>query len=199
MQLPVLGLVKEYIPVPKTFHSFASGKPFDRCVVCEKHLLENGTQYVVEKAIKKYPGFGAQDVIYEYAMCIGCTTRMREALSGESLVVIDQYFDARVNLVERRNRMLRTAGLNVEAWLSHCLLTGTPREDLSEYQLYAHCDGPDMLFSYLPYMISAQALSDLSDLISAETKDILDDFIDEHFGLPPELKQLLKTRKSILL
>jgi hypothetical protein len=199
MQLPVLGLVKEYIPVPKTFHSFASGKPFDRCVVCEKHLLENGTQYVVEKAIKKYPGFGAQDVIYEYAMCIGCTTRMREALSGESLVVIDQYFDARVNLVERRNRMLRTAGLNVEAWLSHCLLTGTPREDLSEYQLYAHCDGPDMLFSYLPYMISAQALSDLSNLISAETKDILDDFIDEHFGLPPELKQLLKTRKSILL
>jgi hypothetical protein len=199
MQLPVLGLVKEYIPVPKTFHSFASGKPFDRCVVCEKHLLENGTQYVIEKAIKKYPGFGAQDVIYEYAMCIGCTTRMREALSGESLVVIDQYFDARVNLVERRNRMLRTAGLNVEAWLSHCLLTGTPREDLSEYQLYAHCDGPDMLFSYLPYVISAQALSDLSNLISAETKDILDDFIDEHFGLPPELKQLLKTRKSILL
>jgi hypothetical protein len=199
MQLPVLGLVKEYIPVPKTFHSFATGKPFDRCVVCEKHLLENGTQYVIEKAIKKYPGFGAQDVIYEYAMCIGCTTRMREALSGESLVVIDQYFDARVNLVERRNRMLRTAGLNVDAWLSHCLLTGTPQEDLSEYQLYAHCDGPDMLFSYLPYMISAQALSDLSDLISAETKDILDDFIDEHFGLPPELKQLLKTRKSILL
>jgi hypothetical protein len=199
MQLPVLGVLKEYIPVPKTFHSFATGKPFDRCVVCEKYLPENGTQYVIEKAIKKYPGFGAHDVLYEYAMCIGCCTRMRETLSGESLAVIDQYFGARVNLAERRTRMLRTAGLNVETWLSHCLLTGTPGEDLSEYQIYAHCDGPDLLFSYLPYMISARALSDLSDQISAETKDILDDFIDEHFGLPPELKQLLKTRKSVLL
>lgn len=199
MQLPVLGLLKEYIPVPKTFHSFATGKPFDRCVVCGKHLLENGTQYVIEKAVKKYPGFGVQDVIYEYAMCIGCCTRMRETLSGESLVVIDRYFDNRVNLVERRRRMLQTAGLNLDAWLGQCLLTGTPQEDLAEYQLYAHCDGPDLLFSYLPYMISARVLSDLSDLISAETKDVLDDFIDEHFGLPPELKQLLKTRKSVLL
>ena len=199
MQLPVLGLLKEYIPVPKTFHSFATGKPFGHCVVCEKSLLENGTQYVIEKALKKYPGFEAQDVIYEYAMCIGCCTRMRETLSSESLLVIDQYFDARVNLIERRTRMLQSAGLNVEGWLSHCLLTGTPRQDLSEYQLYAHCDGPDMLFSYLPYVISTQALTDLSDLISAETKDILDDFIDEHFGLPPELKQLLKTRKTVLL
>lgn len=199
MQLPVLGLLKEYIPVPKTFHSFATGKPFGHCVVCEKSLLENGTQYVIEKAIKKYPGFEAQDVIYEYAMCIGCCTRMRETLSGESLAVIDQFFDARVNLIERRTRMLQTAGMNVEAWLSQCLLTGTPREDLSEYQLYGHCDGPDLLFSYLPYTISTQALTDLSELISVETKDILDDFIDEHFGLPPELKQLLKTRKTVLL
>ncbi len=132
-------------------------------------------------------------------MCIGCCSRLRETLSSVSLVVIDQYFDARVNLIERRTRMLQSAGLNVEGWLSQCLLTGTPHQDLSEYQLYAHCDGPDMLFSYLPYLISTQALTDLSDLISAETKDILDDFIDEHFGLPPELKQLLKTRKTVLL
>jgi hypothetical protein len=199
MQLPVLGLLKEYIPVPKTFHSFATGKPFDRCVVCDKHLLENGTQYVIEKAIKKYPGFRVQDVVYEYAMCISCCMRMRETLSGESLVVIDRYFESRVNLVERRRRLLQSAGLNVDGWLAQCLLTGTPQEDLAEYQVYAHCDGPDLLFSYLPYLISARALSDLSDLISAETKDILDDFIDEHFGLPPELKQLLKTRKSVLL
>ncbi len=199
MQLPVLGLLGEYVPVPKVFHSFATGMPFAHCIACEKHLLENGTQYVVEKAIKKYPGFQAHDVIYEYAMCIDCTAAMRQTLSGDSLAVIEHYFETRVDLVERRSRLLQKAGMNVHEWISHCLLTGTPESELNEFQLYAHCDGGDLLFSYLPYMISAQSLNELSDLISPETKDVLDDFIDEHFGLPPELKEILKSRKTVLL
>jgi hypothetical protein len=48
-------------------------------------------------------------------------------------------------------------------------------------------------------MISGRAIEEIADQLSAETKDVLDDFIDQHFGLPPELKSLLKDRKLILL
>jgi hypothetical protein len=198
MQLPNLGILNEYIPVPEIFHSYTSGKPFKRCISCEKNLLENGTQYIIEKAIRQYPGFGASDVIYEYAMCLGCTEVMRNALSMDSLKVIEDYLGSRVNLVERRKRLLAQSGKNIQAWLSHCLISGTPMKDSVEYQIYAHCDGGDLLFTYLPYMISSDAVQDLDSLISSETKDVLGDFIDNHFGLPPQYKELLKRRKTLV-
>ncbi len=64
MQLPPIGPMREYIPVPKVFHSFATGMPFQQCKICEKNLLLDGTQYVIEKAIKRYPGYEAQDVMF---------------------------------------------------------------------------------------------------------------------------------------
>ncbi len=184
--------MREYIPVPKVFHSFATGMPFQQCKICEKNLLLDGTQYVIEKAIKRYPGYEAQDVMFEYAMCMGCLTDMHKAISEESVKLTSQYFESRVNLAERRGRLLREAGLRVEAWLSHCLLTGHSQEELDDFHLYAHCDGGDLLFTYLPYLISAQAIDELAGSLSVQTKDILDDFIDQHFGVPPELRKMLK-------
>ncbi len=199
MHLPDLGILNEYVTVPKVFHSYASGRPFERCICCEKNLLKNGTQYVIEKAIRQYPGFGATDVIYEYAMCIECTTVMRNALSSDSIRVIENYLSSRVNLVERRKRLLAQSGKDVNTWLSNCLISGTAMKDSVEYQIYAHCDGGDLLFTYLPYMVSANALQELDGLISSETKEVLGDFIDNHFGLPPQYKELLKRRKTLVL
>jgi hypothetical protein len=199
MQLPELGVLKEYIAIPKVFHSFATGKPFERCIVCEKKLQEDGTQYIIEKSFRQYQGYGVSDVIYEYAMCIHCTVAMQQALSEDSLAVIDNYLKSRVNLVERRKHLLNKYRTNINGWLSTCLISGKPASESAEYQIYGHCDGGDLLFTYLPYMISADALEDLNDLISPETRDVLNDFIDNHFGLPPQYKELIKSRKSVII
>ncbi len=173
--------------------------PFQQCTICGKNLLLDGTQYVIEKAIKKYPGFGAQDVLFEYALCMDCLTNMHKAISEQSVKLTTEYFQSRVNLSARREQLLREAGLRLEAWLSHCLLTGLPQAELDDFHLYAHCDGGDLLFTYLPYLISAQAIDELAGLLSAHTRGVLDDFIDQHFGLPPELRKMLKNGVAVLV
>ncbi len=70
--------------------------------------------------------------------------------------------------------------------LASCLLTNSPRGEETNYQLIDHGDGTNMYLGVAPYMISGKAADELFELLSAKTKDIPDDFIDENFGLPPE-------------
>ncbi len=188
----------DYIAIPEVFYSFAGGEPFQSCTVCSKNLLVNDTQYIIEKAIRQYPGYSAQDIIFEYALCLPCLSRMRNEVSPDSAQIITDYFNSAVDLPGRREKLIREAGLQVEKWISHCLITGVPSGNIAEYHLYAHCDGGDLLFSYLPYMISRDAVEQISLMLSSETKDIINGFIDQHFSFPPHLKELLKKHNSLI-
>jgi hypothetical protein len=191
--------ITEYIEIPSVFYCQATQKPFEECLVCKTNLLKADSQYVIEKAIRQYPGFSAKDVVSEYAICLDCNNKMQDTLSGHSKKLINDYFNQRVDLAGRRQRLLREKGTNLQAWLSNCLIYDTPQQHTSEYQIYAQCAGNYLLFTVMPFMISGRAIEEIADQLSAETKDVLDDFIDQHFGLPPELKSLLKDRKLILL
>jgi hypothetical protein len=195
MELPPLHLDHEFEPIPAQFHSVATGKPFHACITCEGFLLQNGVPYLVEKAVRNYPDAKVQDVIFEYAMCMDCAQQLREELSMESRTRIDAYFQQHVNLVARREALLALPNpFQLDHWLSHCLVTGASRETCTEYQMYAQCDGKDLLYTYMPYMISSQAMEEIQELISPHTRQVLDDFMDTHFGLPPELRALLQDR-----
>lgn len=199
MELPPLGEILEYIRIPKPFHSFATGKPFKTCITCEKNLLKTGTQYLIEKAIVKYPDSPATDVIFEYAMCLECAEKMRQTLSRASVARIDQFFAERTDLVSRREALLQKGEPDLDDWLQTCIVTGKPVTEVTEYQIYAHCNGQDMFYEYAPYMLSGEAIDEIQELLSPETKEVLDDFIDDYFGLPPELKELIKDRNLLLI
>ena len=57
-------------PIPSLFWSDITCKPFENCIKCERYLLEEGTLYLIEKAIKSYVGFDATSTVFEYAMCM---------------------------------------------------------------------------------------------------------------------------------
>lgn len=135
----------------------------------------------------------------EYALCLECNEKMRNTLSVHSKKVMESYFTQRIDLSARRQRLLVEKGAQLDTWLNHCLIYKTPLNQLTEYQIYAHCDGKHLIFTDMPFMISGQAINEIADLLSAETKEVLDNFIDQHFGLPPEYKSLLKDRKMILI
>ncbi|MFB9865140.1 hypothetical protein [Rufibacter immobilis] len=199
MDLPALQLGHEFEPIPKELHSMATGQPFDTCLTCHCHLLQDGVGYLVEKAVRVYPDAGVQDVIFEYAMCLTCAQQLREELSVESRQRIEAFFKERVDLVARREALLSLPDpLRLDNWLAHCLVTGTPRSACTEYQICAQCDGGDLLYTYMPYFLSAQAMDQMQELISPHTRQILDDFMDTHFGLPPELRALLQDRLVFL-
>ena len=70
--------------IPSVFRSTDTKKPFERCIQCNKYLLELDSEYLIEKAIKQYQGFEAKEVIFEYAVCMDCAEKMRQSLSAES-------------------------------------------------------------------------------------------------------------------
>ena len=175
--------------VPKEFHSLETGKPFDACIDCGKYLLDD-EPYMIEKAIRQYPGFTAQDAIFEYAICQSCADRLKNDLSEESLENIQKFFNHNIkpeNFFDGRET-------------SQCLISDKRQNELQEYQIYAYCHG-----KYLaphvspPFMISGQILDQLADLLSNDTIDQLNDFMDKHFGPPPELEDLPIGRRLILI
>ena len=168
MDAPDLGPIDEYIPIPKEFWSFAEDRPFEHCMVCNKPLLEDGRLYLIEKAYKK------SEVVFEYAQ--------------QSLRLIDHYFDEHVDLVKRRKGLIESYDEEISPWLSHCLITGKPASECEEYQIMTLCDGEDLLFTYIPCLISGKAMETIQGILSKKTRDRLDGFVEEFLGLPPEAK-----------
>ena len=184
-EFEAFDFVPSCVEVPPAFHSFLEEGPFIKCTVCEAPLDEDGTQYLIHKA------FHREEVIFEYALCLPCRARMQEELSAESLERINAYMD-QYDMEARNEEMLVDRGPDVSAWLSHCFITGRPVTGADEHHIYAFCDGPDLIFNGLPMAIVGDVNEELNELLSQKTRDRLDGFVDEQFGLPPELKQPIK-------
>lgn len=192
-------MIDEVTDIPTIFHSFTEEQTFKQCISCNTNLLETDTEYLIEKAFRRYADFDTQDVIFEYAMCLRCAERMRQELSTSSMRNIQDFFDQRVDFYGRRQEMLYDHALDCDAWLNRCIVTGKPMDQLQEFQIYGHCRGDRFLFSYMPYMISHEAVDSMTGLLSEKTKGEIDRFIDDNFGLPPELKQPIKDHPFVLL
>ncbi len=198
MDLPELTLVYQSVPIPPVFYSSETGAPFARCIACERELLKPGVQYVIEKAIKRYPKYNISDTIFEYAMCLPCYEEATATFSETSVQNIQRYFDDRVDLLARRNALLKAGNLNVEDWISRCVVKGTPVLECSECQLVCQCNGRDMLFSYLPFAISGEAMDEVAQLLSNKTIDEIDGFYDRFLSPPPDVKEILKNRPAFV-
>lgn len=165
--------------------------------MCQKLLLEDGTQYMIEKAYRRYPALDTEAVVFEYAMCMQCAQKMRKALSEESRRNIDSYFDTNINFTQRLLDIQEAK--DIDEWLNRCVVKNTPAEQEEEYMICAQCDGQNIVYFMFPYMIGSAAMQEVSELLSQKTRDILDDFIDEHLSGPPELRELFKSNKKLLL
>ena len=188
-----------HIEIPDIFYSDANKNMFTHCINCNKYLLEDGVQYLIEKAIKRYHKFDSVDTIFEYAICMDCYEEMRKSFSEISLQRIENYFNKNVDWVERRMNLLHQQEPRLKDWLSNCLVKNTPKDELSEYQIACHCDGKDMLFSFLPYLISSDAMDEIANLLSNKTIDAINGFRDRFFKYPPEWQDILSCRPVMLL
>lgn len=199
MNLPELELINHFIRIPKVFRSSDTGKPFEHCVVCHKFLLTDGTPYMIEKAIKQYPELKVQEVIFEYALCLDCVVMLNASLSEESRERINAYFENHGNMPTRRTALLKKKTLRIQPWINRCLIKNTPISKCSEYQLLAQCDGKHLLFTYMPFALSMEALDEITSLMSEKSLGEIDDFMGKYFSGPPEIAEMLKKRSPVLL
>ncbi|MDX1628129.1 MAG: hypothetical protein R3345_05485 [Fulvivirga sp.] len=186
------------IQIPEIFYSYDTGSPFEHCIDCHVNLRDGQTEYFIEKAVKTYKGYSAEDVIFEYAICLACAERVRKQMSEASMQSIQDYFASEVNIIDRMH-LMQANPENPDAWMSQCLIKGTPTDELEEYQIYAHCKGDKLITTQMPYMISGQALDEIANLLSNETLDELDNFMNQHFGPPPELMEPLPSGRKVIL
>jgi len=187
-----------YTDISDEFHSFESGEPFKNCKMCDKDLTAPDTHYLIEKAVRKYTGYKAWDVVFEYAICMECANNFRKQLSSESIQSIEKYFIDNVDF-SRHQQRLKEEVPNISAFTSTCLVKGFSKEDVEEYQIYGECRGNQFIYGAMPYMISGQVMDEVANLLSAKTLDELDGFAEKHLGPSPELEGLFKGKKLVLI
>ncbi len=167
--------------IPPIFHSFLNDAPFRNCVRCACDL-EKEQPYAIEKA------FNRGEVVFEYALCLNCMIEMQAELSEESQQALDRYF-AQVRWEQREAALEDERDL--DAWIGYCLIKGTPREELDEYQLCALCEGDNMLYHGMPFLLSGAVAEEIQKLLSRKTRDSMDGFIRDHLNQMPDLDKIL--------
>ena len=166
---------------------------FKTCVVCEAYLLRRGNQYFIEKSYK------GEEVIFEYAICLNCAANFRTIYSEDSKRIIENFFVEKVNLIARGEKLLKSNNHRIGNWLSHCLFTDVKKEGLKEYHIYAHCDGENLLLSYLPFLICSQVIGELYQKLSRKTKDENDRFISDYLNKMPDFDRILNGPQVVLV
>lgn len=177
--------------IPEIFHSFETKKPFAICINCEREL-DDHTDYVIEKAMRRYPGFEATDTIFDYAMCMSCAFEMRNELSAVSRQTMDEFF---MPYMQKLQQQIHAGHISDPMHsVTKCLVTDKPLDEIKEYQIYAFCRGQKMNPSVPAYMVSEEAIEQVLPLLSKETTDFLNGFFDKHFSPDPSLMEPVRPK-----
>lgn len=180
------------VPIPHSFYDEDTDAPFEECLVCERSLRDGTTEYVIEKGYRGFDAYDVQETVFGYALCMPCHLTLSRSFSDISKQRCQVYLQERVDLRDRAATLLDDDGADPDRWTQECIVHGTPKDELTEYQILAHCHGDDLLLTHLPLLIGGPAVDELVQRLSNETLDELGGFRDEYFGLPPELKHNLQ-------
>ncbi len=194
----MFGAMK-FVDIPEVFRSTETGRIFEHCTDCNRNLIEGDLDYVIEKAIRRFPEYHATDTIFEYAICLQCHQKIRKSFSEESIQKVEGFFTEHVDIFKRMRTLVESHSLDVNDWLARCMVKDTPIGELKEYQIFGHFKGDKLVLSYLPGMLSIESLEELSELLSEKTKDELNGYMERFTGLPPEFKELFTPRPAFVI
>jgi hypothetical protein len=179
--------------IPDLFKTYVSEENFTYCINCEKYLLDSGTNYMIEKVINK------GNVEFEHAICIDCAQELKTNMSEDSMTKVNEFFSTKFDENKRITELLTKDEHSIDNWLDKCVISDENISDIEEYQIYAHCNGKNMVYSHLPFLISSKVLENVNEMLSAKTKEELDNYMDKHFRLPPEWKESFINKKVFII
>lgn len=184
--------------IPKEFYSSEGQIIITDCKICGKDLQNGETPFALEKAVKIFPEIEASESIFEIAICHNCAGESRRSLSAQSLKDIEDFMRSD-QIRENMTKCLAEAEEHEGDTLRYCIITGASKDTLNEYQIVAQCQGSYLLPGTEAFLISAAGVETIQDLLSPETKEELDRFKDEHFGLPPEFENIFNPGDLVLI
>lgn len=185
-------------PIPQIFWSAYSGQPFFECIQCAVPLIESNT-FVIQKR------FVGGEAIFEMAMCERCREKMVAEYSEETRRNISAYIREQFEKLnaDRADDDSNTPVLEVrqiedpeegeallEECIEFCVVCGTRRADCHRYSLTGLCRDDEIVaqstpIGRTPLMVCEKCESGMADLVSQQTRDSWDRFVQEHFDGPP--------------
>lgn len=188
-------------PIPESFWSAYSGKPFFACIECSVPLIESNT-FVIQKR------FVGGEAIFEMAMCERCREKMVAEYSEETRQNISKYIREQIQNLTAENSDAdeETATIEVrqiedteegeallEQCIEFCVVCGAKRADCHRYSLTGLCRDDEIVaqmtpMGRTPLMVCENCESGMADLVSQQTRDSWDRFIEKHFDGPPGIE-----------
>ncbi|MCU4165180.1 hypothetical protein [Carboxylicivirga caseinilyticus] len=184
--------------IPEIFYSDSTKKPFTHCKVCQKDVIQTGEPYIIEKAYGQDLIKGKRDMIFEVVYCLDCIQEINESLSEESRERISNYFKTHTNLDKRDKELKKYELFEIDIWLNNCIVKNKSIDEVDEFQIYALCIGNELLFHQAPYMVCGEAIEEVMELLSNKSLDILNDLMTDIIDLPPQYRELFKTRTPMI-
>lgn len=156
---------------------------YRECVQCGTLVGADGEPYYVERALRR------GEPLFEYAMCDRCVFALQNELSRESIERVTAVWFASFDADARWRRL--GDGLDPGPLVDACVLDGTPRAELEEFQVWAWvAEGRLFVDDYAPGILSGAAAERVAAVLSRSTRDRLDEFVRDRLGVPPELCNL---------
>ena len=175
--------------IPKLFYSTDTKAPITHCIDCDYDLLNGDRYYIIEKVFKRYDQLGTVQVLFEYGICNHCYDKMKDGLSDDSMFTLSNYMMNKTDIMGMQRRIEEHPG-DPEQWLKNCMIKGTDVSEMNEYQIGACFKGDRLVTNFMPpFMIGGAAMEEITELLSKQTKDEMDGFMGDHFGIPPELRK----------
>ncbi len=166
--------------IPRKLWSFETDEPFRNCLICSSDLITNPSLYFINKC------FLDSETIFEMALCLNCHQHLRSELSQSSLNRIQNYLEE----YQIEPRLNPNHGENAfEEQISNCLIKRRPSEPGEEIQIIAYCQGPELVRHIPAMMLCWEAVQDMENLLSKETRDVMDGFTETYFGPPSGAKK----------
>lgn len=166
------------IAIPRLFHSVQHDGLFQQCYGCERDLLREQIPYAVAKHIV------VAEPVFEMAVCLQCVSSLQSQETQQRISA----FLASLNL----QRDFDPQTYTWEDGLRACLICRKVRELCRRYQILGVCLSRELLVGAppapSPYLICDECNAQLSELLSKETKDNWDRFLELHSDDPPGIE-----------
>ena len=190
------------LEIPRLFYDSISNMPIEKCQVCNKKIVETDSEYLIEKVYRKNPVSGNMEVMFEYAICFACAVAFVNSYSAQSKENLHRYFNEHLagNFTQCFNKPIRTE-LDVYDQLSNCAITGKKVSELEEYQIVGRFKGGFLKLEEPPFVIGSGSMDEVTDLLSNETINNMDDFTGRYLTGPPEFRDFFKSprRRPVLI
>lgn len=189
------SLLYKEVEIPADFYNTLTNHYFTQCTICNTHFDED-SMYLIEKACKRVNS-GFVHTIFEYSICMDCAVGFNEKMSKKSLEAMQHFMLLNSNITKQREKLAEEEA-DYSNWLSHCIVNCSSIESLTEYNICGMFRGDKMMLGDFPYMMSLEAMEQMVEILSKETKEELDNFKRTHIDGPPEFEELFKRRPILV-